>query len=76
MSNVINGTKLSNGNFMIELNAEQMDDFATFYLLRSAKFMNKQLESNNQDDKDVFLRISDSDYDTYKAIKKIEGKEF
>jgi hypothetical protein len=76
MSNVINGTKLSNGNFMIELNAEQMDDFATFYLLRSAKFLNKQIESNNQDDKEIFLRISDQDYDTYKAIKTIEGKEF
>jgi hypothetical protein len=76
MSNVINGTKLSNGNFMIELNAEQMDDLATFYLMRSAKFLNKQIESDSQYDKELYLRISDSDYDTYKAIKKIEGKEF
>lgn len=74
MSNVINGTKLSNGNFMIELSAEQIDDFASFYLLRSATFMNKQLESNNQGDKDVFLRISDSDYETYKTIKIIQSK--
>jgi hypothetical protein len=74
MSNVINGTKLSNGNFMIELNAEQMDDFATFYLLRSAKFMNKQLETENKDDKDIFLRISDSDYEMYKTIKIIQSK--
>ena len=74
MSNVINGTKLSNGNFMIELNAEQMDDFATFYLLRSAKFMNKQLETDNKDDKDIFLRISDSDYEVYKTIKIIQSK--
>jgi hypothetical protein len=76
MSNVINGTKLSNGNYMIELTTEQMDDLATFYLMRSAKFLNKQIESDSQYDKELYLRISDSDYDTYKAIKKIEGKEF
>ena len=76
MSNVINGTKLSNGNYMIELTTEQMDDLATFYLTRSAKFLNKQIESDSQYDKELYLRISDSDYDTYKAIKKIEGKEF
>lgn len=76
MSNVINGTKLSNGNYMMELTTEQMDDLATFYLMRSAKFLNKQIESDSQYDKELFLRISDSDYDTYKSIKKIEGKEF
>ena len=61
---------------MIELTTEQMDDLATFYLMRSAKFLNKQIESDSQYDKELYLRISDSDYDTYKAIKKIEGKEF
>ena len=75
MSQVINGTKLSNGNFMIELTAEQMDDLATFYLVRSTKFMNKQMETNNEHDKLVYMRISDSDYETYKSIRKIEGKE-
>jgi hypothetical protein len=76
MSNTINGTKLTNGNYMMELTTEQMDDLATFYLMRSAKFLNKQIESDSQYDKELYLRISDSDYDTYKAIKKIEGKEF
>lgn len=76
MSNTINGTKLTNGNYMMELTTEQMDDLATFYLIRSAKFLNKQIESDSQYDKELYLRISDSDYDTYKAIKKIEGKEF
>ena len=75
MSQVINGTKLSNGNFMIELTAEQMDDLASLYLIRSAKFMNKQMETNNEHDKLVYMRISDSDYETYKSIRKIEGKE-
>jgi len=74
MSNVINGTKLSNGNFMIELTAEQVDDLASFYLIRSAKFLNKQMESDSQIDKELFLRISDSDYETYKTIKIIQSK--
>jgi hypothetical protein len=46
MSQVINGTKLSNGNFIIELTKDQMNDLTFFYLMESSKWYDKAFEIN------------------------------
>jgi hypothetical protein len=48
MSQLINGTKLSNGNFMIELTNDQMNDLAFFYLMESSKWYDKAVEINTE----------------------------
>ena len=44
MKATINGTQLENGNFMIELDTDQMEDLAVYYLLESAKWDTKNLK--------------------------------
>jgi hypothetical protein len=75
MSQVINGNELKNGNFLIELTAEQLNDITTNYLTASCRWQLKVEEAKNVMDKEIAQIIADEYFDTYKAFKKMQGKE-
>jgi len=76
MSQVINGNELKNGNFLVEFTAPQMDDLRTIYLLKSLEWEDKGKEKNSLDETDTCNRIAQRYYESYIAIRTIQGKEF
>ena len=75
MKATINGTQLDNGNFMIELDAEQMEDLAVYYLLESAKWDTKNLKYEGDDirQRNTYTRLSEKYHKMYKAIRNIQS---
>ena len=53
MNNQIKGMKTSNGNYVIELNGEQMTDFASLCVLEMAKWLNKSITAEDRKDKEI-----------------------
>jgi hypothetical protein len=76
MSQVINGNELKNGNFLVEFTASQMDDLRTIYLLKSLDWEDKGKEKKTLDEMDTCNRIAQRYYESYIAIRTIQGKEF
>jgi hypothetical protein len=74
MSQVINGTKLSNGNYMIELTALQMDDLETRYISAYLKWKAEASQQENVNDAEVHYIIADEYYKKLQAIRAIQGK--
>lgn len=74
MSQVINGTKLKNGNFMIELTEAQMEDLNTIYLGKSLKWMADAGKQNDLEQMELHYAIANDYFAKYEAIKSIQGK--
>lgn len=74
MSQVINGTRLSNGNYMIELTALQMDDLETRYVSAYLKWKAEASQQENVNDAEVYYSIADEYYKKLQAIRTIQGK--
>ena len=74
MKATINGTQLENGNFMIELDTDQMEDLAVYYLLESAKWDTKNLKYEGDDvrQRNTYIRLAEKYHQMYKAIRKIQ----
>jgi hypothetical protein len=77
MKATINGTMLNEDRFVIELDAEQMEDLAVYYLLESCKWDAKNIkyDGNDMRQRDTYNRLADKYYTMYKSIKAIQGKE-
>jgi hypothetical protein len=74
MKATINGTQLDNGNFMIELDAEQLEDLAVFYLLESCKWDAKNMKYEGDDirQRNSYIRLAEKYHQMYKAIRNIQ----
>jgi len=75
MSNVIKGNELKNGNFLIELTAERMDDLGHTYLIKSCNWQEKADNApSGSREKELNQMIADDYYNYYKQIREIQGK--
>ena len=78
MKSKIDGTKLNESSFLIELDADQMDDLAVYYLSESAKW-NAKAERYKGDSivqKESYFNLYKKYYSLYKCIRDIQGKKF
>jgi hypothetical protein len=74
MSNVINGIKLSKGNFMIELTESQLDDLETMYLGQYLKWSEMSTNQKDVEQMEIHYSIANDYYKKYQAIKEIRTK--
>jgi hypothetical protein len=77
MKATIKGTKLNNGNFMIELDAEQLDNLAVYFLIDSCKWETKldRYDGDSEIQRKAFRSLSDKYYEMYNSIKEIQGAD-
>lgn len=77
MKSTINGTKLNNDSFIIELNAQQMEDLAIYYLLESCEWDSRyaKYEGDSEAERRSYKSLTEKYHKLYKSIRAIQGNE-
>ena len=73
MKNTINGMKLSNGNYVIELDEFQIDDLLSMYLSKYVKYRAEAGEQKDIDDCKIYESIASECLQIFKSIRAIKG---